>query len=68
MRWMARLKFDTPLGVSCPRQRLIFNVGRHATSAKHGPCGADDRARTGDLDLGKVALYQLSYVRVVHRL
>ena len=28
--------------------------------------GADDRARTGDLDLGKVALYQLSYVRVVH--
>jgi hypothetical protein len=30
--------------------------------------GADDRARTGDLDLGKVALYQLSYVRVVHRL
>ena len=26
---------------------------------------ADDRARTGDLNLGKVALYQLSYVRVV---
>src|SRR5208282_3022468 len=30
-----------------------------------GNSGADDRARTGDLDLGKVALYQLSYVRVV---
>jgi hypothetical protein len=30
--------------------------------------GADDRARTGDLDLGKVALYQLSYVRVVLKL
>ena len=29
------------------------------------PSGADDRARTGDLDLGKVALYQLSYVRVL---
>ncbi len=28
------------------------------------PCtGADDRVRTGDLNLGKVALYQLSYVR-----
>lgn len=27
------------------------------------PLGADDRARTGDLDLGKVALYQLSYSR-----
>ena len=28
-----------------------------------GRCGADDRLRTGDLNLGKVALYQLSYVR-----
>lgn len=28
-----------------------------------GPSGAVDRARTGDLDLGKVALYQLSYYR-----
>ena len=27
------------------------------------PLRADDRARTGDLNLGKVALYQLSYVR-----
>ncbi len=26
---------------------------------------ADDRSRTGDLELGKLALYQLSYVRVV---
>ncbi len=26
--------------------------------------GADDQVRTGDLNLGKVALYQLSYVRV----
>ena len=28
-----------------------------------GIYGADDRVRTGDLNLGKVALYQLSYVR-----
>src|SRR4051812_27047813 len=28
---------------------------------------ADDRVRTGDLNLGKVALYQLSYVRVAPR-
>ena len=27
--------------------------------------GADDRARTGDINLGKVALYQLSYVRLI---
>ena len=25
--------------------------------------GAEDRARTGHLDLGKVALYQMSYFR-----
>ena len=27
--------------------------------------GAGNRTRTGDIDLGKVALYQLSYARVV---
>jgi hypothetical protein len=27
--------------------------------------GADDEARTRDLNLGKVALYQLSYVRML---
>ena len=26
--------------------------------------GAGDRIRTGDIDLGKVALYQLSYSRI----
>ncbi|GAT84805.1 conserved hypothetical protein [Streptomyces sp. F-3] len=29
---------------------------------------ADDEARTRDLNLGKVALYQLSYVRLSFRL
>ncbi len=29
-----------------------------------GLSGADDQVRTGDLNLGKVALYQLSYIRV----
>jgi hypothetical protein len=39
----------------------------HSTIEKAGlltPLRADDRVRTGDLNLGKVALYQLSYVRV----
>src|SRR5690242_2864244 len=31
------------------------------------PLRADDEARTRDLNLGKVALYQLSYVRATHR-
>jgi hypothetical protein len=43
------------------------NVSKSALrpmSGRSDNYGADDRARTGDLDLGKVALYQLSYVRV----
>ena len=31
------------------------------------PLRADDEARTRDLNLGKVALYQLSYVRLLPR-
>lgn len=29
-------------------------------------CGAKDGVRTRDLDLGKVALYQLSYFRIIN--
>ena len=36
------------------RQRAAINFGKD---------GAGDRIRTGDIDLGKVALYQLSYSR-----
>jgi hypothetical protein len=68
IRWMARLTFDTPLGVSSPRQRLRMQCRPPGDKRHAWSCGADDRARTGDLDLGKVALYQLSYVRVVHQL
>ena len=32
-----------------------------------GKAGAGDRIRTGDIDLGKVALYQLSYSRSVEK-
>ena len=35
----------------------------HGARAGSSESGADDRVRTGDLNLGKVALYQLSYVR-----
>ncbi len=30
-----------------------------------GACRAGDRVRTGDPNLGKVVLYQLSYTRIV---
>ena len=36
------------------------NIAAFETRKK---CGAGDRSRTDDFDLGKVALYQLSYTR-----
>src|SRR4029079_12026250 len=38
--------------------------GKAETSAFPGESGAGNEARTRDLNLGKVALYQLSYSRV----
>src|SRR5690242_1846392 len=38
-------------------------MGRASRSARPANCGADDETRTRDIDLGKVALYQLSYIR-----
>ena len=35
----------------------------HSTIGGRLTLRADDRVRTGDLNLGKVALYQLSYIR-----
>ncbi len=37
----------------------------HSTILGRLTLRADDRARTGDLNLGKVALYQLSYIRML---
>ena len=36
-------------------------------SRVNGAAGAGNRVRTGDLNLGKVALYQLSYSRMLLR-
>ena len=60
----------------CQREREVetgFEPVYAALQAAASPLGhstvkasslrADNRARTGDLNLGKVALYQLSYVR-----
>ena len=52
----------SPLGHSTVRAADLHREGEFSVEA----ClRADNRARTGDLNLGKVALYQLSYVRVV---
>jgi hypothetical protein len=43
------------------RSDLEDTAGRYQTNRG---CGADDETRTRDIDLGKVALYQLSYIRM----
>ena len=47
-------KCDCPAGLNRGVKMLVWN-------------GAGDRIRTGDIDLGKVALYQLSYSRIGRR-
>ena len=37
-------------------------------ASSRGFSGADDRDRTGDLNLGKVALYQLSHIRLMGKI
>ncbi len=45
-------------------QAAASPLGHSTAKASQTMClRADNRARTGDLNLGKVALYQLSYVR-----
>ena len=41
----------------------LFRGERKRLGGKAWISGAGDRIRTGDIDLGKVALYQLSYSR-----
>src|SRR5690348_17200230 len=53
----------SPLGHSTVRAAGLHREGEFSVEARS--LRADNRARTGDLNLGKVALYQLSYVRVV---
>ena len=48
-------------------QSVASPLGQPTVKARHDLCllRADDEARTRDLNLGKVALYQLSYVRLL---
>src|SRR5680860_128769 len=54
-----------------PCRRICSPLPRlSATPPRRGPAillRADDETRTRDLNLGKVALYQLSYVRMQHQ-
>jgi hypothetical protein len=45
------------------REARTFQLRKKA-AVSSGFCEAGDRARTGDIQLGRLALYQLSYTRV----
>ena len=45
-------------------ERKAFRRARRKRNVGHSDVGAVDEARTRDLHLGKVALYQLSYYRI----
>ena len=71
--WIFSLAGDQPYLVQA--SQTISGTGLRVMSSKprstRGPSvlqtGADSRPRTGDLDLGKIALYQLSYARKILR-
>ena len=46
-----------------PRISLIYKAFCFLSRLLSGPSGAENGTRTRDLNLGKVALYQLSYFR-----
>ena len=48
-------------------QSVASPLGQPTAGWARDPLRADDEARTRDLNLGKVALYQLSYVRLLLR-
>ena len=56
------LRATRPLERMTRFELATSTVGRVSRS-KRDPQGADDEIRTRDIDLGKVALYQLSYIR-----
>ena len=58
--WRRRPDSDRSIKVL---QTFALPLGYGATGGSPGKNGAVDEARTRDLNLGKVALYQLSYYR-----
>src|SRR6478735_6535141 len=68
--WVGHRSYDDTPG--CAGGRCVSDIPR-AGNVGVPPLGAgdergaDDEARTRDIDLGKVALYQLSYIRSARR-
>ena len=58
-----KIFFHLPRGQFHKSDRIYF-VEKRPLSIDKGLFGADDEARTRYLHLGKVALYQMSYVRI----
>jgi hypothetical protein len=64
---MANSEQRTAAGEKWQNQRPSFRTrdidGGQSVARGATTMGADDEIRTRDIDLGKVALYQLSYIR-----
>src|ERR1700686_1584621 len=56
------LRISPPCSANSSRDKK----GRVSAALRSSSFGAGNRTRTGDIDLGKVALYQLSYARATN--
>ena len=64
MRFLTVATADNRANHRVPGDRDIDGGPRARALPYLKKIGADDEIRTRDIDLGKVALYQLSYIRV----
>ena len=55
---------DCMAGQNLPTNDFYHPCGQKKSRHASGPFGAEDQARTGHPDLGKVVLYQMSYFRI----
>ena len=63
--WRSERDLNPCSGICSPEPRLSAIRPSFFPAIKTFIFGADDRVRTGDLNLGKVPRYQLRYVRVL---
>ncbi|MEY3890006.1 MAG: hypothetical protein RLY62_188 [Actinomycetota bacterium] len=67
--WRSERDLNPCSGICSPEPRLSAIRPSFVIKKKYKIVvgGADDRVRTGDLNLGKVPRYQLRYVRILQR-
>jgi hypothetical protein len=53
--------------LECEKKTTKVSIRRRSNPGLHFALGADNRTRTCDIELGRIALYQLSYIREAAR-